>query len=184
MFEELTPPYATIVVDPPWHYDGTVKATNGRGGGKPPVAIPLPYSTMTVAEIAAMPIVNLTDGTDARVFLWTTNKYLPEAFGILDAWRFRYAQTIVWHKTGNPSPFGGSVAPIHAEFLIVGRMGNLAVTGRWESSVIASQKPNAQHSLKPGVFGDFVEAVSPGPYVELFARQPRMGWDAWGRGFE
>lgn len=44
--------------------------------------------------------------------------------------------------------------------------------------------PRGAHSAKPGIFGDLVEKVSPGPYLELFARQPRLGWDSWGLGYE
>ena len=76
--------------------------------------------------------------------------------------------------------FGGSVAPIHAEFLLVAHRGSPAAAERLKSSVIAANKPVAEHSRKPDVFLDLVEQVSPGPYVELFARRARFGWDYWG----
>jgi N6-adenosine-specific RNA methylase IME4 len=98
---------------------------------------------------------------------------------VLRAWGFEYRQTLVWHKTGNPSPFGGTVAPNHAEFLLVAARGTPRVQARIPGSVIAAPKPY-EHSRKPDVFLDLVEQVSPGPYVELFARRARFGWDYWG----
>jgi N6-adenosine-specific RNA methylase IME4 len=99
-------------------------------------------------------------------------------------WGFRYTQTLVWRKTGNPSPFGGSVAPIHNEFLLVGKRGTPRC-GRLESSVIdaPSNAGNRQgmHSRKPEVFLDLIEEVSPAPRLEMFARRARLaGWHYWG----
>jgi N6-adenosine-specific RNA methylase IME4 len=133
---------------------------------------------MTVEQMRALPVSALAE-RDARLFLWTTNAYLPQAFSVLSAWGFAYAQTLVWHKTGNPSPFGGSVAPNHAEFLLVGTRGSPELCGRLAGSVIAVQKPYA-HSQKPDHFIDLIEQVSPAPYVELFSRRHRLGWDVWG----
>lgn len=167
--------YATIVADPPWEYDDwpnnprpDVPRRNSRSK---------PYPSMSVAEICALPVAALT-ARDSRLFLWTTNRYLHEAFEVIKAWGFKYVQTLVWHKTGNPSPFGGSVAPIHAEFLLVGRRGKPETVGRLNSSVIAANVKD--HSAKPEGFLDHIETVSPGPYLELFARRNRFGWDTWG----
>jgi N6-adenosine-specific RNA methylase IME4 len=132
---------------------------------------------MTEDEVRDLPIRDLAD-VACRLFLWTTSRYLPVSFEILRGWGFRYKQTLVWHKTGNPSPFGGSVAPNHAEFLLVATRGAPFI-GRWPSSVV-SAPAQRQHSRKPEVFLDLVEQVSPGPYLELFARRQRLGWDTWG----
>jgi N6-adenosine-specific RNA methylase IME4 len=182
-FAELSPPYSTIVADPPWHYDGYA-STSGAVGTRfgPTEQRSMPYSTMTVAEIASLPVGDLA-ASDAFAFLWTTNAYLNAAFGVLDSWGFAYRQTLVWHKTGNPTPFGGTIAPNHAEYLLLGARGRPPVLGRVASSVIAAHKPQ-RHSVKPGLFLDIVERVSPGPYVELFCRRPRLGWDSWGHGYE
>jgi N6-adenosine-specific RNA methylase IME4 len=40
--------------------------------------------------------------------------------------------------------------------------------------------PKMAHSQKPEAFLDLIERVSPGPYLELFARRNRLGWDTWG----
>jgi N6-adenosine-specific RNA methylase IME4 len=188
-FAELSPPYKTIVADPPWHYEQGFGGSVGRGGffkgstERAKVQVkPLPYSSMTVDEIAAMPVRSLA-AEDAWLWLWTTSKYLPDAFLITQRWGFRYRQVIVWRKTGNPPPFGGTVAPPHAEFLLLCSTGQPRRTGRVPSSVIEAPKQNV-HSVKPDVFLDLVEATTPGPYVELFCRRPRFGWDSWGFGYE
>jgi N6-adenosine-specific RNA methylase IME4 len=171
--------YATIVADPPWHYDDyATMPGNAKKRGHSVKRPDLPYGSLTVTQICALPITSLS-ATDARLFLWTTNKYLPDSFGVVKAWGFDYRQTLVWHKTGNPSPFGGSVAPNHAEFLLVAERGNPELLGRLVGSVIAAQKPYA-HSQKPEGFLDHIESVSPAPYLELFARRQRLGWDTWG----
>jgi N6-adenosine-specific RNA methylase IME4 len=132
---------------------------------------------MTVEAIAELPVHRWIHPEGAFVFLWTTNRYLPDAFDVLSAWQFRYRQLLVWTK-GDASPFAGSVAPNCAEYLLVGRKGGARRIGTWPSSVIAANR--GEHSRKPDVFGDLIESVSPGPYLELFARRQRLGWDTWG----
>lgn len=169
--------YRTIVVDPPWAYEEF--ATQSRSGGKwtgTRLRVPLPYPSMTVAEIGALPVGDLAE-RDARLFLWTTNRYLPDAFSVLGEWGFIYRQQLVWHKRdGN---MGGSVAPNSAEFLLVATKGSPPRIGRWPSSVVVTAAPK-QHSRKPEVFMDLVETVSPGPFLEMFSRRARFGWDFWG----
>jgi N6-adenosine-specific RNA methylase IME4 len=165
--------YRTIVADPPWEYEGFVPSRTGERFWHRP----LPYAMLSLDEIAALPIATLAD-SDSRLFLWTTNRYLGAAFDIARRWGFEYQQTLVWRKTGNPSPMGGSVAPNHAEYLLVSRRGFPARLDRLSSSVIDA--PKLAHSRKPELFLDEIERVSPGPFLELFARRQRLGWDTWG----
>jgi len=188
IWEGLSPPYRTIVADPPWHYDGFAGGV-GRGGyfagSAEQVQVkvkPLPYSSLSVEAIAALPVGELAD-RDSWLALWTTNRYLGAAFNVLAAWGFAYRQTLVWRKTGNPIPFGGTIAPNHCEFLLLAAKGSPGVVARQSSNVIEAQKPNV-HSLKPSAALDLIEWSCPGPYVELFARAPRLGWDSWGYGYE
>lgn len=154
-------------------------STKSATGGEV-VVKPLPYPSMTVAEIAALPVADLAE-KDARLFLWTTNKYLPEALAeVLPGWGFSYRQMLVWDKRPNVNPLGGSVAPNSAEFLIVATQRSPARLARLESSIVQARKAVNTHSQKPEVFLDLVERVSPGPYLELFARRNRLGWDTWG----
>lgn len=168
--------YSTIVVDPPWDHSDGYGHREGwyyEGGVS---TRRLPYATMSLEEIMALPVGDL--GQPARLFLWTTNRYLRPAFDVLDAWGFRFSQTLVWHKT-NASPFSGSVAHGSAEFILVGTNGSVPVLRKMPSSVLAFGHQH-DHSRKPDLFNDWIEQVSPGPYVELFARRQRLGWDTWG----
>jgi N6-adenosine-specific RNA methylase IME4 len=172
--------YRTIAADPPWDYgvDNQSPSITHGGTGKAQKK-PFVYPTMSVEAIAALPVGDLA-AADSRLFMWTTNRHLPDSFGVLAAWGFRYRQIVVWHKTGNPTPFGGSIAPNHAEFLLVASKGQPPVVERLKSSVIAAPAAIFGHSAKPECFLDYIEQVSAGPYVELFARRDRFGWDTWG----
>lgn len=172
--------YRTIVADPPWSYGKWGKFAfqyrQSKEGGR--ANRPLPYSTMTVAEIAALPIADLAL-PDAHCYLWTTNRYLPDAFRVLTAWGFRYSQTLVWAKTPRGVGPGGMFAQ-NAEYVLVGVRGVLPAQRRIDS-VWFNWTRTKRHSQKPEEFFDLVEQVSSGPYVELFARQHhRLGWDVWG----
>ncbi len=169
--------YGTIVADPPWHYEkfSTQSRTPGKWTGLD-TPRPLPYGAMSVEEIAALPVGEWA-AADCRLFLWTTNRYLEDAFGIARVWGFAYKQLLVWRKRdGN---MGGSIAPCSAEFVLVAVKGSPARLSKWPTSVIETSAPK-QHSRKPEVFLDLAEAVSPGPYLEMFARRARLGWDYWG----
>lgn len=181
-WDGLNPPYRTLVVDPPWLYKPTGNAAHEIGGawsgyevGNPP-----PYSMMTVAEIVALPVVDLA-GVGAHLYLWTTNRYLPAAFEVAKAWGFRYSQTLTWCKVPMGRGLGGAFVNT-TEFVLFCRRGQLAHQDRINTTWW--QWKRAGHSVKPQGFMDVVEQVSPGPYVELFARAPRLGWDAWGQGYE
>jgi len=130
---------------------------------------------MTADEIRTLPIADIADD-DCRLFLWATNTHLPTAFTVMEAWGFTYRQTIVWHKTKSTPQ--GHIAPNRAEYLLVGRIGHPATRTRLTDCVVTAS-PRA-HSRKPECFADLIEQVSPGPYLELFARRQRLGWDTWG----
>ena len=165
--------YRTIVADPPWEYPEGFAL--GPGHGELEVR-PLPYPAMSYTEVKTLPIESFAD-TDCRLFLWTTNRWLGDAFVLLEGWSFDYRQTLVWHKLGVNLP--GSVAPNSAEFLLVATKGKPQRLGYMPSAVTAVAR-RGRHSTKPECFLDYIEQVSPGPYLELFARRNRLGWDTWG----
>lgn len=174
--------FRCIVADPPWEYpEGFVthshwKTPNGHKYGPKVHDKPLPYPAMTVEAICALPVAALAD-TDCRLWLWTTNKYLPDAFRVMDAWGFRYRQTMVWHKTD--ANMGGSIAPNSAEFLLVGVKGNPPIKSKLRSSV--HKLPQSKtHSRKPKEWAWLIEQVDEGPRLEMFARRKRHGWHVWG----
>lgn len=181
--------YRTIVADPRWDYAEFVsyrgtrvaRNANGKQGGQRRVTKPLPYAAMSVDEIAALPVREAADHS-AVLWLWTTSRYLPDAFRVVEAWGFQYRQTLVWHKYRAAPALGGSVAPNHAEFLLVGKRGSPRIE-RLASSVIQAPGNSGgapKHSRKPECFLDYIEASSPAPRIELFARRARFGWDYWG----
>ncbi len=183
--------YRTIVADPPWAYDegfATVPdrpRPDARASGADVTAAnivirALPYASLSLADIAAIPLRNVAEN-DANLFLWATNRYLPDAIIVLSEWGFVYRQTVVWAKPpGSRPPFRATISPNCAEFLLVARRGRGAPLGKpWESNVLTIPRPTG-HSQKPEAFLDLIEQVSPGPYLELFARRQRLGWDTWG----
>lgn len=102
-------------------------------------------------------------------------------FDVAKAWGFRYSQTLTWCKVPMGRGLGGAFVNT-TEFVLFCRRGRLAHQERVDTTWW--QWKRAGHSVKPQGFMDVVEQVSPGPYVELFARAPRLGWDAWGYGYE
>lgn len=177
--------YRTIVADPPWPYPGGFVSTAPSGRDSHVISnpivrrdTPLPYLPMTLDNLRQLPVAALADRSGCRLFLWTTNAYLREAFDLMSTWGFKYGQTLVWHKLGG-TPWPTSVAPNSAEFVLVGTVGSPGRTGALPSAVIAHGVPK-EHSRKPELFIDLVEQVSPGPYVELFSRRHRLGWDVHG----
>ncbi len=176
----LTPPYRTIVADPPWKYDEGWPMSNGQGQKGNTGRQALAYSTMTVAAIAAMSVEDLADA-DAHLYLWTTNRYLRMAHSVAEGWGFKPSQTLTWCKPPRGLGPGGAFAST-TEFVLFCRRGKLPTQAKIDTTWW--QWPRTGHSTKPAAFLDVVESVSPGPYVELFARSPRLGWDSWGHGYE
>lgn len=181
MFEDLSPPYATIVADPPWSYEeGWAPFGPTSTGGDRPGRRPLPYSAMSVEDIAAMPVASIA-AEDAHLYLWTTNRYLRASFDVVEAWGFKPSQTLVWCKP--PMGIGpGGAFSITTEFVVFARRGRLPHKARLDTTWWTWSR--RRHSQKPPPFMDIVERVSPGPHVELFSRDPRLGWDSWGHGYE
>lgn len=209
-WEGLSPPYGTIVADPPWGYEERTqpwRSTSARS-----------YSLMGTSEIAALPVGDLA-APDAHLYLWAVLPMMAEAFDVVRAWGFHPDTMLTWCKPG-PGLGGGYRG--NTEHLIVARRGSVYINptcancggrarGEWvcgcegppewrhkgepveppthpflsvsEGTWVEAPR-GIHHSQKPAVFGDLIEQMSPGPYLELFCRQPRFGWDSWGHGYE
>jgi len=148
-----------------------------RGG-----SVVLPYERMDVLQIGKLPVVDLSE-PDAHLYLWTTNRFVEAAYAVTRAWGFRPAQLLTWCKTPMGIGFGGAFTTT-TEFILFSRRGTLAHAARQDSSWWQWSRPyengHIAHSRKPDAFQDLVEQVSPGPYLEMFARRNRLGWDTWG----
>jgi N6-adenosine-specific RNA methylase IME4 len=159
-----------IYADPPWRYEDPALATPNR-------ALENHYPTMTLEEICALPVASLASD-DALLFIWATGPKLEEAMQIIKAWGFEYRTCAVWDKEiiGTGYYFRNQ-----HELLLVGKRGNIPhpAAGTQPSSVYRERR--SEHSVKPTFFHDMIEKLYPDlPKIELFARQARPGWDAWG----
>jgi N6-adenosine-specific RNA methylase IME4 len=134
---------------------------------------------MTLREIAALSVGELAE-TDAHLYLWTTNRFLRDSYGVAKAWGFEPSTVLTWCKAPRGLGFGGAYV-ITTEFVLFARRGMVPVRRRWDTTWFNFKRPYengvAAHSVKPEGFLDVVEQVSPGPYAELFARRARFGWD-------
>ncbi|WP_267382193.1 MULTISPECIES: MT-A70 family methyltransferase [unclassified Sphingomonas] len=166
--------YGAILADPPWRFLNRSKA----GELKNPVAH---YPCMSIAELAALPVARLA-APDCALIMWATAPLLDRAIELLAAWGFTFKSAGAWakrSKTGQRWTFGtGYVFRSAAEFYLVGTIGKPRVTSRSIRNLI--EAPVREHSRKPDQMHADVEALYAGPYAELFARQRRPGWDAWG----
>ena len=175
--------YACIVADPPWKVGAGPLCGREGFGDATGASRPLPYPAMTVAEISAMRVAEIA-APNAHLYLWTINRYLRDAFDIVTAWGFNYSTTLVWAKNPMGGGLGGCYG-ISTEFVLFCRRGTLAAKEEMPSTWFNWKRPydsrgKPRHSAKPGQFMEMVEFVSPGPYLELFARDSRPGWDSWG----
>jgi N6-adenosine-specific RNA methylase IME4 len=172
--------YRTIVADPPWPFQW-----GGGKGGRRRRETALGYPTMRIAEIAALPIGDLAE-PDAHLYLWATDEIYREgqAVDVARAWGFEpCGPSLIWAKRN--LGMGYFPRPAH-EIILVCRRGHLAYalnnvpSVQWWSQVRGRGNTGKQHSRKPEGLQDLVERASPGPYLELFARRQRLGWDTWG----
>lgn len=138
----------------------------------------LPYQTLSLEDIVALPVAGLSF-PDSHLYLWVPNAYLRHAHAVCEAWGFTPSQVLVWAKTPRGLGLGGAFTNT-AEFVLFARRGSLRASKRIDTTWFHWTRPHNKHSAKPEAFLDLVEQVSPGPYVELFARRNRLGWDTWG----
>jgi N6-adenosine-specific RNA methylase IME4 len=176
--------YRTIVADPPWPQKRGGPLTGREGFLDTGDSLPMPYRTMSVLEIATLPVQYTFADADAHLYLWATSRFLGDAFNVLRAWGFEYSTTLVWAKRPIGHGLGGAYG-IATEFVLFARRGSLPAVSRvgrnwfdWKRPYDDRGKP--RHSAKPPEFYAMVEQVSPGPYLEMFARDFRLGWDSWG----
>lgn len=171
--------FKTIVADPPWKYSkwGAASVAPRGSAYKPAGSTPMPYKTMSVQEIRQLPVRSLA-ADNCELYLWTTQKYLPDSFSVIEAWGFKYCQTLTWVKTPKGTGQGGMYCPT-TEFLLLARIGRMPKKKRCDTTWFHIKRP-MRHSQKPEVFQDLIEMQTDGPRIELFARRVRDGWTVWG----
>lgn len=188
--------YNIIYADPAWQQkagrplSGGYKKENGVQVFNPisDKSADLPYDTMKFEDILNLPISDLT-ADNCHLYLWVTNKYLMKAEQVINAWGFKYSTTLVWAKKPIGSGMGGTFK-VSTEFLIFATKGKVAdITKEKVNGTFFEQKRQYVngypcHSKKPDFFYELIEKVSAGEKLELFARNKREGWDAWGNEIE
>jgi N6-adenosine-specific RNA methylase IME4 len=180
--------YACLLADPPWQF---------RAGGKDRAgsrAVEKHYSTMSQADLSALP-VRQAAGRDCHLFLWVTSPMIPQALVVMRAWGFRYSTVAFsWaklkpahdHRQMRLTPLVegdfwvglGLTTRKNAEFVLLGRRGSPKRQAKDVRELIIA--PVREHSRKPDEVFARIERYCTGPRLELFARQRRPGWDAWG----
>jgi N6-adenosine-specific RNA methylase IME4 len=170
--------FRAILADPPWRF------MNRTGKVAPEHRRLSRYGTLTTAQIGALPVGQLAAET-AHLYLWVPNALLPEGLEVMEAWGFSYKSNIVWHKLRKDGGSDGRGVGFYfrnvTELVLFGTRGKNARTlapGRRQVNYIGTRK--REHSRKPDEQYDIIEACSPGPYLELFARGVRENWATWG----
>lgn len=169
--------YGTVLADPPWQF------ANRTGKMAPEHRRLKRYTTLSFQEIEEIP-VPLVAASISHLYLWVPNALLPEGLSVMKTWGFEYKTNIVWHKIrkdGGPDGRGvGFYFRNTTEMVLFGVRGHLRTLapGRRQVNIIKTMK--REHSRKPDELYEIIERCSPGPYLELFARGKREGWDQWG----
>ena len=169
--------YGVIIADPPWSYGFGLRGAASHE-----------YPLMTNAELAALPVVDLA-APDSVLLMWATWPKLNEAcLPLMEAWGFRYVTGFPWVKITEiyqtlwggveiKVPYGiGYWARGASELVLIGKRGNAKPP---DAGWIGLLSENLYHSRKPDNLHEYAESL-PGPYLELFARRPRAGWDVFG----
>ncbi len=170
-------PFSTILADPPWRF------MNRTGKVAPEHRRLSRYDTMTTAAIRALPVAEVTN-ENAHLYLWVPNALIADGLRVMESWGFTYKSNIVWakrRKDGGPDGRGvGFYFRNVTELILFGVKGSMRTLapGRRQVNMIETRK--REHSRKPDEQYDIIEACSPGPYLELFARYARQGWTSWG----
>jgi N6-adenosine-specific RNA methylase IME4 len=159
-------PFRVIAADPPWEYEKRLADSTHRGT--------LPYPSMTLDEIKALPIHRLA-ADDAVLWLWTTNAHMRVAFDVVAAWGFAHKTILTWVKQRMGV---GDWLRGQTEHCILAVRGRPVITLMNQTTVLYGAA--REHSRKPDEFYTMVESLCPGAKVELFARTTRKGWAAHG----
>jgi N6-adenosine-specific RNA methylase IME4 len=171
--DEVTPTYSVLLLDPPWQE---------RGGGRIKRGADRHYSVMSTARIETL----LVDEwripermLDPSVcFMWVTNNFLIDGLRVMNAMGFRYVTNLVWTK----DRFGlGYYFRGQHELCLFGVRGKWGRPRGTSSTLLGGGLlPRRKHSQKPDEMAEMIEDRFDGPYLELFARREREGWDCWG----
>jgi N6-adenosine-specific RNA methylase IME4 len=174
--------YKVIYADPPW----TFATYSRKGKGRSAEAH---YDCMSLADIKRLPVADWA-ADDCVLLLWTTDPLLYTAIEVIEAWGFAFKTVgFYWVKLNK-----SAASPVYTEanfFIGLGFWTRanpepclLATRGHPRRRRANVRKlivsPRREHSRKPDEAYGRIEALCDGPYLEMFARSSRPGWDTWG----
>jgi N6-adenosine-specific RNA methylase IME4 len=165
--------YRTIVADPPWD----IGRASTNWGSSERIPIELDYPTLSVEEIASLPVRDLA-ASDAHLYLWTINAFVEDAYQVARDWGFKPIRLLTWAKQPIGYAPGGTFSST-SEFILFCRRGSLRASEKIDRSWFDWPR-QTRHSAKPEAFMDMVERISPEPRLEMFSRRSRFQWDTWG----
>ena len=165
---EPTGLYDVIVIDPPWPMQKLERDER-------PNQVDFDYPTMTEEQMANLQI---PADVNCHVWLWTTHKFLPMAFRLLDTWKLKYVCCFTWHKPGGFQPF--NLPQYNCEFALYARKGAPQFL-ETKSFPVCFEAPRSGHSAKPQEFYDFINRVTGGRRLDMFNRRAIEGFDVWGK---
>jgi N6-adenosine-specific RNA methylase IME4 len=166
--------FACILADPAW----TFRTYSAKGEGR---SASQHYDVMSLVDIKAMPVQRAA-ADDCWLFLWATTPHLSQAFEVMQAWGFKYSTVgFVWVKKtkhGKLHVGMGYTTRQNAELVLIGRRGKPKRLSRSVRQIVVAKR--REHSRKPDQVHARIEEFCAGPRLELFARERRKGWRAWG----
>lgn len=166
--------WRTVLADPPWQFGN--QATRASTDNH--------YPSMTTPEICLLPVDEVV-AQSAHLYLWVTAAHLADGLAVMKAWGFRYVQYLVWAKVNEDGTLRmglGNYFRHCTELVLFGVRGKAPVLAHDELNLFWA--PLQEHSRKPELLHEKIERMSPGPYLEMFARRARANWMAWGNEVE
>jgi len=165
---EPTGLYDVIVIDPPWPMQKLERDER-------PNQVDFDYPTMTEEQMANLQI---PADVNCHVWLWTTHKFLPMAFRLLDTWKLKYACCFTWHKPNGFQPF--NLPKYNCEFALYARKGAPSFLDFKNFSVCFNAETKG-HSVKPEEFYELLRRTTGGRRLDMFNRRTIEGFDGWGK---
>jgi N6-adenosine-specific RNA methylase IME4 len=162
--------FGVLLADPPWAF-----RTWGGSNATPHRTATDHYITVEKTGLAGLPVASIS-ATDAVLFMWIVDSHFDQGLALARAWGFNYKTlAFVWDK----GRIGmGLWTRKEAEVCLLFTRGKPKRIDKGVRQIIRA--PRREHSRKPDEQYDRIERLVAGPYIELFARQQRPGWTAWG----